>query len=346
MRTVKGLPGARTRAAPAGTRQVYLHVLGGRHAAGVTALVSARGVRPADADADQISLSRNGQALAFVSAANDLGAPTAGVAQVWERALPTPTIAGGLRRTMPTRLVSATAAGSGGDGASTRPSIDHDGRVIAFQSPAGDLLPGGNGVSQIVRATLSPTGPPLLDWVSKSAVAPAVGNGPSYDASITDGGDWIMFDSTMSNFGYGGDRAPPGPRQVLRWTIPALATYADKTHLADESVGGPDGVFASRTPSEHPDTSARGNYVPFESDDPGLDQTLPEQLEPPWYPVNQNGLSNWLIPYTGPVAIPFAPQTALTGSLPGSYGTPDGAPGDPAAEPRLHQVYVRDVGTA
>ncbi len=321
--------------APRGTLQVYLHVLGGS-----TTLVSAHGAAPADADADQISLSRDGLALAFVSAAGDLGAPTAGVAQVWERALP-----GSGSRAI--HLVSATPAGNSGNAPSTHPSIDHDGRVIAFQSLAGDLLAGANGVSQIVRATIT-TGRPELGWVSQSAVAPGVGNGPSYDASITDGGEWILFDSTLSNFGYGGDLAPPGQRQVYRWTVPELATYADKTHLAPESVGGPDGDFLGRTPSEHPDTSARGNYVPFESDDTGLDQVLPATNEPPWYPggAAEHNLDNWLVPYAGPLALPFAPQSALTSALPGSYGTPDGTPGDPAADPRRHQVYVRDVGTA
>ena len=213
---------------------------------------------------------------------------------------------------------------------------------------AGRRSPGrANGVSQIVRATIT-TGRPELGWVSQSAVAPGVGNGPSYDASITDGGEWILFDSTLSNFGYGGDLAPPGQRQVYRWTVPELATYADKTHLAPESVGGPDGDFLGRTPSEHPDTSARGNYVPFESDDTGLDQVLPATNEPPWYPggAAEHNLDNWLVPYAGPLALPFAPQSALTSALPGSYGTPDGTPGDPAADPRRHQVYVRDVGTA
>jgi hypothetical protein len=345
--TVAGWQAARTSRPRRGTSQVYVRFLkGSGRLTGLTMLASARNGHPADSAAADVSLSRNGDALAFSSAAGDLGAAAAGVAQIWERTLTPEFDHEYLHPT--TRLVSRATGGAPGSGPSTRPSIDHDGGVIAFESLAGNLLPGANGVSQIIRATVGPSGP-ALNWVSQPWAQPETGNGASHDASITDGGEWIFFDSTAGNLDP--ERSMPGGRvEAYRWTAPELVSPLDVTHVVPVSVGGPFSAdFTSRTPASHPDASARGNYVPFESDDAGLDPLLPAAHEPAWYPGPQTNPDDWFaLKATGGypfVTMPGALEGAITPRLPGAYGTPDESTGDAAVDPRLHQAYVRFVGS-
>jgi hypothetical protein len=346
--TRPGWPAAVTRSPRRGTSQVYVRFLAGSgRLTGLTMVASAADGRPADAAATGVTLSRDGDALAFSSAAGDLGAPSGGVAQIWERMLTPRASRQEIRQTI--RLVSRTPDGRPGDAPSMRPTIDHDGRVIAFESLAANLLPGANGASQIIRATVTGTDP-VLGWVSQPWSLPELGNGPSHDASITDGGEWIFFDSTAGNLDPGRP-APAGPVQVYRWTVPSLVSPTDETHIARVSVGGPFD-FQSRTPASHPDASARGNYIPFESDDPGLDVTLPARREPAWYPGPALSLPDWwTIPAgTRPVTLnlvtlPGVLEGAITPRLPGAFGTPDESAGNAAVDPRLHQAYVRFVGS-
>jgi hypothetical protein len=344
---VNGWRGGRTERPRRGTSQVYVRFLkGSGRLTGLTMLASARNGRPADSAAAGVSLSRNGDALAFSSAAGDLGAPTGGVAQVWERMLTPDFDHAYLHPT--TRLVSRATGGAPGNAPSTRPSIDHDGRVIAFESLATNLLSGADGVSQILRATMSQSAA-ALNWVSQPWAEPETGNGPSHDASITDGGEWIFFDSTAGNLDPP-RTGPPRPVQAYRWTDPALVSPLDLTHVVPVSIGGPFSAdFTSRTPASHPDASARGNYVPFESDDAGLDPTLPAGREPAWYPGTQLTIGDWFLPNPTTAAsfvtLPGVLESAITPRLPGAYGTPDESAGDAAVDPRLHQAYVRFVGS-
>lgn len=347
--TVAGRRAGRTDRPRRGTSQVYVRFLDGSHRlTGLTMLASARDGHPADSAASAVSLSRNGDALAFSSAAGNLGAASGGLAQVWERMLTPDLDHEYLRPT--TRLVSRAASGAPGNGPSTRPSIDHDGGVIAFESLATNLLAGADGVSQILRATMTQAGP-ALTWVSQPWGQDQTGNGASHDASITDGGDWIFFDSTAGDLDPERLEEPPGPVQVFRWTVPALVSPADVTHIAPVSLGGPFD-FPSRTPASHPDASARGNYVPFESDDPGLDVALPPGHEPAWYAGAALTVPDWWsIPAgTKPtkltlMTLPGVLESTVTPRLPGAFGTPDPSAGDDAVDPRVHQAYVRFVGS-
>jgi hypothetical protein len=337
--------GARTGRPRRGTSQVYMRFLNGSgRLTGLTMLASATSGHPADSAATALSLSRDGDAVAFSSAAGNLGARSGGVPQIWERMITPKQSRQQLRLT--TRLVSRSVVGAPGDGPSTRPSIDHDGGVIAFESLASNLLPGADGVSQILRARIAASGP-TLDWVSQPWAQPETGNGPSHDASITDGGEWIFFDSTAGNLDPGRS-GPPRPVQAYRWTVPALVSPLDETHVVPLGIGGPFD-FPSRTPASHPDASARGNYIPFESDDVGLDPKLPAAHEPPWYPGPALAIDDWFLPHPTHLApfvtMPGALESAITPRLPGAYGTPDESAGDAAVDPRRHQAYVRFVGS-
>jgi hypothetical protein len=344
-KAVAGWRAGRTDRPRRGTSQVYVRFLKGSGGlTGLTMLASARDGHPADGAALAVSISRNGDALAFSSAAADLGTPSGGVAQVWERMLTPDFDHEYLRPT--TRLVSRATSGAPGNAPSTRPSIDHDGGVIAFESSATNLLPGADGVSQILRATMSQAAP-ALDWVSQPWGHAETGNGASHDASITDGGEWIFFDSTAGNLDPG-HTGPARPVEAYRWTDPALVSPLDETHVVPVSVGGPFD-FSSRTPASHPDASARGNYVPFESDDPGLDVELCRVREPPWYAGPALTFGDWSVPVAGrfepTLMLPGALESAITPRLPGAFGTPDESAGDAAVDPRLHQAYVRFVGS-
>jgi hypothetical protein len=135
-----GVRGARTDAPRRGTSEVYMRFLAGG-AAGLTMLVSAHGVHPANRDVAGLSMGRDGTAVAFATSAGNLGVPARGVSQVWQRLV---TVVGrqrrGTRISGALRLVSEAPGGAAGDGPSTAPSIDHDGLVVAFATAATNLI--------------------------------------------------------------------------------------------------------------------------------------------------------------------------------------------------------------
>lgn len=94
------------------------------------------------------------------------------------------------------RLLSANEAGAPGNGASRHPSLSADGRWVAFESEATDLVSGdGNGVSDIFlhdgrthrtrRVSLSSSG--------------GEANGRSYGATLSGNGRFLAFVSEASN---------------------------------------------------------------------------------------------------------------------------------------------------
>ena len=97
-----------------------------------------------------------------------------------------------------TRLVSATPSGRAGNGPSSHPDSSDDGRYVAYQTSASDLLPGdANGVSDVAEADLG--GRRVVQgWVSKSK-ATTIGNGHSQNPSISGAGEFVLFDSDATN---------------------------------------------------------------------------------------------------------------------------------------------------
>ncbi len=96
---------------------------------------------PADADCETPSLSSSGRSAVFYSAAGNLGAdPGNGSSQVFLHDL----------RTGTTIRVSEDTAGNPGIGESVDPVVTPNGRLVAFQSDAGNLLVGDtNGVADV-----------------------------------------------------------------------------------------------------------------------------------------------------------------------------------------------------
>ena len=100
------------------------------------------------------------------------------------------------RLTNTTTRVSVDSAGNQGNSESYSPSISADGRFVAFESLASNLVPGDtNGNTDIfVRDTLSNT-TTLVSFDS----AGNPGNDNSYSPSISADGRFVAFSSRASN---------------------------------------------------------------------------------------------------------------------------------------------------
>ena len=216
-----------------------------------------------------------------------------------------------------TKLVSAGPSGKAGNGASTNPTVSDDGRYVAYETLASDLAPGDtNGVSDVLEADLGGKRA-RQTWVSKSAFS-GLGNGPSNHPVISDAGEFVLFDSLASNLRPSASVSADdnGVRDVFLWNRPT-------GNVSLESRNASNGYLD--TPSQHPATSARGNYVPFESANPGIDPTVAIARSS----ANDHGME---VPdLIDPDVI--AP-TVPTVQIPGLVG-PD---------PGLQQVYVRYLG--
>ena len=245
-----------------GVRQVYVRAIGSstgidRAMKGVTFLASAtdRG-RPGNADSYGIAYATNADRLAFASDASNLSARDAnGTTDVYQRVMSRRygrRVRG--RRPqflrMDTRLVSAGSGGRAGDGPSTQPASDVDGRVVAFVTRAPDLVRTG-GVPQIARADTSGARPRIR--LASAGARGAPGNGASAAPSLTAGGTWVTFESDATNVGVTSGRRPDtnGVRDAMLSTEPS----------GDRWLLGEDGATS---PTTHPVTSPHGNYIVFE----------------------------------------------------------------------------------
>ena len=141
-------------------------------------------------------LSADGRYVAFVSQANNLVAEATSslYLDVFVRDLLTGT----------TTLVSVNAAGSGGGrGNSSHPSISADGRWIAFESAAPDLVTNDNNQLPDIFARDLVTGATRLvsansnNTASGSDIYSAASFKGSFKPVITPDGRWVTFESTL-----------------------------------------------------------------------------------------------------------------------------------------------------
>jgi Tol biopolymer transport system component len=317
---------ARTSAAPAGTRQVYVKVLRAsghdRGFKGLTFLASAsaRG-RAGNGSSSHVSFARAGKALVFASDANNLSrADHNGTTDVYERTFNRHYVhikhKGVQVLQFKTIAVSANGSGAVGNGASTNPTVSDDGRYVAYESLANNLAGGDtNGVSDVFEANLSGRHP-RQTIVSHSKFS-GLGDGASNHPVISDAGEFVLFDSLSDNLRPSGNVATDtnGVRDVFLWNRPT-------GNVSLESRNAVNGYLD--TPSQHPATSARGNYVPFETANPSID---------PAAAAHASDVTS--APQVPDLIDPdvIAP-TVPTVEVPGLAG-PD---------PALEQVYVRYLG--
>jgi Tol biopolymer transport system component len=222
---------------------VLAAVPGGAFAApGLTEMVSVRsnGMQGNDISARFSApvISADGLVVAFDSVATNLvGGDTNGVADVFVRD----------RASARTERVSVSSKGRPGNGLSRSPSASADGRFIAFESLASNLVSGDtNGVQDVfVRDRL--TGETKLASVGLGG-APA--DATSLGASISGDGRFVAFASDASNLAPG---AVPFGRDVYVRDLLTGTTELVSVNMAGQGNGG----------SAPPDISADGRFVAF-----------------------------------------------------------------------------------
>jgi hypothetical protein len=340
--------GARTTSAGPGTHQIYVHVLGGSGLdagfKGLTFLASASSKGAAgNGNSDDAQIARSGKAVVFSSTATNLapGDRTA-TPDVYERTIFRKFVHTGGGKGVQTlqgiqRLVSATSSGQAGNGASTHATVTDDGRYVGYQTDASNLLPGdSNGVTDVARADLSGRRV-KQDWVSKTPNF-GIGNGASHDPVISDAGEFMLFDSEATNLRPSSSVKPDpnGVQDVFLWNAPTR-------NVSLESRDSDNGYLEA--PSQHPATSSRGNYVPFESAYPLIDLPLAQQLFPKL--VDQpSALDPSLLPKLSDpdVPAPQLPKLARSAGFTPPASSASVADAAKAAADAGQQIYLRYLG--
>lgn len=136
-------------------------------------------------------ISADGSVVAYASSASNLAAGDAnGTFDVFVR--PNPTFGGA----PPSQIVSTGLGGNAANGNSSNPALSADGRFVAFQSTADDLVPGDtNGVTDVFVHDRS-TGTTTRVSVASDG---AQGNGTSSLPSISGDGRYVSFQSSATN---------------------------------------------------------------------------------------------------------------------------------------------------
>ena len=187
------------------------------------------------------TISADGRYVAFYSYANNLVAgDTNNEYDVFVRDQITGT----------TERISISTAGVEGNGSSNTPSISADGRYVAFQSTANNLVAGdANGFADIfVRDRETGT----TERVSVSS-AGVQGNNSSTSPSISEDGRYVAFQSTANNL-VSGDAN--GFADIF---------VRDRETGATERVSVSTAGLEGNSYSAYPSISADGRYVAFQS---------------------------------------------------------------------------------
>lgn len=170
---------------------------------GITSRVSVSTAGTAgDGDSNDPAISADGRYVAFVSAATNLVPDDTNASyDIFVRDIP-----GGI-----TSRVSVSTAGTGGDGSSYNPAISGDGRYVAFESVAANLVPDDtNAVSDIFVRDLQ-EGTTYRVSVSDAG---AQADGDSDLPAISSDGRYVTFRSAATNLLDG--TATSGEAQIYR----------------------------------------------------------------------------------------------------------------------------------
>jgi Tol biopolymer transport system component len=200
-----------------------------------------------DGDSYYPSISADGRFVAFQSSASSLvPGDTNGVVDVFVRD----------RQLGTTERVSVSSSGGQGNNESGYPSISADGRFVAFQSYASNLVPGDtNGRADVfVRDRQLET----TERVSLSSSGEQ-GNSESWYLSISADGRFVAFQSSASNL-------VPGDTNVDH-DVFVRDRQLGTTGRVSVSSSGEQGNYAA---SRYPSISADGRFVAFSSYAPNL----------------------------------------------------------------------------
>jgi len=166
--------------------------------------------------------------------------------------------AGGICWSQTTERVSVNSFDADSNGASNLPSISSDGRYVAFQSGATDLVAGDllGFIDIFVRDRLAETTIRVSLHTDGTE-----GEGPSSDPSISTNGRYVAFESEAGNLVAGDTVFPLGFPDIFVHDLQTGTT----TWVSEDSLGGEgDG------PSLNPSISGDGRYVAFQSEATGL----------------------------------------------------------------------------
>ncbi len=173
-----------------GTEDVFVHDLKTRRTVRVS--VTSRGAQ-ANGASLQPAISANGRFVAFVSSATNLAHGTGAETNVYVSDL----------KTRSTRVISASSTGTVGNNASLRPAISADGRLVAFESFATNLVAGDSNATLDVFVRDLHTSTTQRISLSSTRVQ---GNAPSYtglQASFSENDRFVVFYSLASNLTQG-----------------------------------------------------------------------------------------------------------------------------------------------
>jgi Tol biopolymer transport system component len=155
------------------------------------------------------------------------------------------------RQSGQTELVSVSSAGVQGNYGSSNPTISADGRFVAFESSASNLVPGDtNGANGDIFVHDRETG--QTERVSVSS-AGAQGNYGSVDPTISADGRFVAFRSEANNL------------------VPGDTNDRPDVFVRDRQTGETERVSVSSAGTQgnghsvHPTISADGRFVAFES---------------------------------------------------------------------------------
>ena len=225
-----------------------------RIAPGVLVSVGVKGGSPAG-NSGEPSISNDGTKIAFSSEAGDtiVSEATGGGSQVYLRDMSAKT----------TERISTAQGGGAANGIAEAPSISADGRYVAFESTAGNLVGAmDGGVSQVYRRDRQTRSTELVS-VDANGAPSRDGSG---QAAISRDGRMVAFASMTTNLVVA---APLGAVPGVRLAAVALKNgevyirdlTAGETALVSVGVsGGPAGAR-----SEAPVIAGNGRYVAFHS---------------------------------------------------------------------------------
>jgi len=214
---------------------------------GITTRISvSSGGAQADGGSYTPAISADGRFIAFHSFAQNLVAgDTNGAADVFVHD----------RMTATTVRASLSSAGAEGNGDSLFASISADGRYVAFQSQASDLVPGdANGHQDIFVRDLQ-TGTTVLASLSTGG---AQGDGDCFSAVLSADGGILLFDSRATNL-------VPGDLNLASdvFVRDLAGSTTSRISVSSTGVGGNASSFAGAL-------SADGRYAAFASQSSNL----------------------------------------------------------------------------
>jgi Tol biopolymer transport system component len=152
--------------------------------------------------------------------------------------------------TRPIELISVSGSGTQGNGDSSRPSISSDGRYVAFESAASNLV--ANDTNGVVDIFVYDRQNATLERVSVSNSG-TEGDGASHNPSISADGRYVAFYSSATNLVATDTNGKDD-----------IFVYGRQSHTIERVSVYSAGVQANDT-SRDPTISADGRYVAFAS---------------------------------------------------------------------------------